>query len=102
MGLSHDQPGSPRSVWIDFYIGFVGMIPFLPVPLAWYIDRIDHTPSIVMATALVEIGAEKHVSINKSQPNNPCKPYKPKLNPINPTKATDLKLQASRPILAPG
>ncbi|CAE7741040.1 Mfsd10, partial [Symbiodinium pilosum] len=42
------------SVWIDFYIGFVGMIPFLPVPLAWYIDRIDHTPSIVMATALVE------------------------------------------------
>ena len=42
------------SVWVDFWISFVGMIPFLPVPLAWYIDRVDHTPSIVMATALVE------------------------------------------------
>jgi len=42
------------SVWIDFWIGFLGMIPFLPVPLAWYIDRIDHTPSLVIATALIE------------------------------------------------
>ena len=42
------------SVWFDFWVGFLGMIPFMPVPLAWYIDRLDHTPSIVIATALVE------------------------------------------------
>ena len=42
------------SIWVEFAVQFVGMIPYNPVPLAWYMDRIDHTPSLVMANSMVE------------------------------------------------
>eukprot|EP00439_Symbiodinium_sp_Y106_P005574 s465_g1.t1 len=42
------------SIWWEFGVQFLGMIPFEPVPIAWYIDRIDHTPSLVLAASMVE------------------------------------------------
>ena len=42
------------SVWWDFWVSFFGMIPFVAVPTAWYVDRVDHAPSIVRAITLVE------------------------------------------------
>jgi len=42
------------SIWVEFWLSFFGMIPFTPIPLAWYMDRLDHTPSIVVATSLAE------------------------------------------------
>ncbi|CAE7762729.1 DEGS1 [Symbiodinium sp. CCMP2592] len=42
------------SIWWEFGVQFLGMIPFEPVPIAWYIDRIDHTPSLVLSASMVE------------------------------------------------
>ena len=41
-------------VWWDYWIGFLGLIPYFAVPTAWYVDRIDHAPSIVRAITFVE------------------------------------------------
>ena len=38
----------------DFWIGFLALIPVFAVPTAWYIDRVDHAPSIVRAITFVE------------------------------------------------
>ena len=42
------------SIWLDFAVQFIGMVPYEPIPIAWYMDRIDHTPSLVIATSMVE------------------------------------------------
>ena len=42
------------SIWWDYWLGFLGLIPFIAVPTAWYVDRVDHAPSIVPAITLVE------------------------------------------------
>ncbi|CAK9061367.1 unnamed protein product [Durusdinium trenchii] len=41
-------------IWIDFCLGFFTMIPWGAVPFAWYMDRMDHAPSIVYAVSLIE------------------------------------------------
>ena len=44
----------PIPIWIDFGLSFFAMIPWGSVPFAWYIDRLDHAPSIVYAMSMVE------------------------------------------------
>eukprot|EP00439_Symbiodinium_sp_Y106_P068188 s2052_g11.t1 len=41
------------AMW-DFWIGFLALIPVFAVPTAWYIDRVEHAPSIVRAITFVE------------------------------------------------
>ena len=42
------------SIWVDYGLSFFSMIPWVSVPCAWYIDRLDHKPSIIYAVGLVE------------------------------------------------
>ena len=44
----------PVPIWIDFGLSFFAMIPWGAVPFAWYIDRLDHGPSIVYAISMIE------------------------------------------------
>ncbi|CAJ1347720.1 unnamed protein product [Effrenium voratum] len=41
-------------IWLDFALGFFSMVPWNSVPFAYYIDRMDHAPSIVYGISLVE------------------------------------------------
>ena len=44
----------PLPIWVDYCLGFFAMIPWTAVPFAWYMDRMDHAPSIVFGVSLIE------------------------------------------------
>ena len=44
----------PVPIWLDFFFSFFAMIPFAAVPFSWYMDRVEHAPTVVYAMSLVE------------------------------------------------
>ena len=44
----------PLPIWLDFFCSFFAMIPFAAVPFSWYMDRVDHAPTVIYAMSLVE------------------------------------------------